>query len=45
MMNEWKNWASSLMDALLASDAETKEVVTDTFRAKPLSDHCLSMSR
>jgi hypothetical protein len=35
MMNEWKKWASSLMDALLASDAETKEVVTDTFRAKP----------
>jgi hypothetical protein len=35
--NEWKKWASSLMDALLASDAATKEVVTDTFRAKPLS--------
>jgi hypothetical protein len=35
-MNGWKNWASSLMDALLASDDETKEVIENTFRAKPL---------
>jgi hypothetical protein len=34
-MNGWKNWASSLMDALLASDDETKEVIENTFRAKP----------